>query len=67
MQNADKIIYISEEYTKSCMLERNDKLLEDSEYCICYLKENCIKYGTLYTVSRAKNNNLKIYNINKYI
>ena len=54
LENADKIIYLYEEYTKSCMLERNDKLLENTDYCICYLREKAIKGGTVYTINRAK-------------
>lgn len=64
LENANEIIYISEEYTKNCMLQRNDKLLENSSYCICYLREKTVKGGTLYTINRAKNKDIKVYNIN---
>ena len=67
LENANEIIYVSKEYTKSCMLERNDKLLENSDYCICYLREKTVRGGTLYTFNRAKNKNIKIYNINDYL
>lgn len=67
LRNADEITYISKKYTPNCMLKRNDKLLENSDYCLCYLKENTMKGGTFYTVSRAKKNNIKVYNINDYI
>ena len=67
LENADEIIYISEEYTRSCMLERNDKLLENSNYCICYLREKTVKGGTLYTFNRAKKLNIKIFNIINYL
>ena len=67
LENSDKIMYVSEEYTKDCMLKRNDKLLENSDYCICYLREKTIRGGTLYTFNRAKDKNIKIYNINDYL
>ena len=67
LQNTDEIIYISEKYTENCMLKRNDKLVENSDYCICYLKEKTIKGGTLYTVNRAKSKEIEIYNINNYL
>lgn len=67
LESADEIIYISENYTKTCMLERNDELLENSNYCVCYLREKIMQGGTFYTVSRAKKNNIEIYNVNNYI
>ncbi len=67
LQNADEIIYTSENYIKNCMLKRNDKLIEDSSYCISYLKENIKRGGTFYTVRRAIKNNIQVYNINNYL
>ena len=67
LKNADEIIYISENYTKTCMLERNDKLLENSSCIVTYLRENTNRGGTFYTISRAKKQNLKICNVNDYI
>lgn len=49
---ADSVQYISEEYTDTCMLRRNDAMVEASAYCICFLKQN--RGGTAYTVNRAK-------------
>lgn len=58
---ADKIVYISKEYTSDCMFKRNRHLVNHSSLCICYLSKN--SGGTAYTVNYAKNNNLKIENI----
>ena len=55
LQKADKIICVSEEYSKYCMLERNRYMVDNSSYCICYLRYS--KSGTAYTVNYAKNNN----------
>lgn len=58
---ADKIVYISEEYTEKCMLERNKHLIDNSSICVCYL--NRFSGGTAYTVRYAKANGLKIINL----
>lgn len=55
---ADRIVYISDIYTRDCMLNRNRYMVNISYYCICYLRKN--KSGTAYTISYAKNYNLKI-------
>ena len=55
MQKADKITYVSEEYSNGCMLKRNRYMIDNSNYCICYLRYT--KSGIAYTVNYAKNNN----------
>lgn len=57
----NKLIYVSEKYTKDCMFKRNKYLINNSSTCIAYLKNN--KGGTFYTVNYAKSNNLNIINI----
>ena len=52
LELADSVRYISEEYTDTCMLCRNDAMVEAAEYCICFLKRK--RGGTAYTVNRAK-------------
>lgn len=54
----NKIVYISEKYTKWCMFKRNRYMVDNSNYCICYLTEE--KGGTAYTVKYAEKSNLKI-------
>lgn len=61
LKQADKIVYISEHYTNYCMLQRNEHLVKNSSYCISYLNEN--KGGTAYTVAKAKDLGLIVYNI----
>ncbi len=58
---ANKVYYVSENYTYDCMHKRNRKLVECSSLCICYLTDN--KGGTAYTVNYAKQNSLDIINI----
>lgn len=61
IQRANKIIYVSEEYSKGCMLKRNRYMIDNSSYCICYLRY--AKSGTSYTVNYAKNKDLILINI----
>ena len=64
-QQADKVIYVSKEYTKGCMFKRNRRLVEESSVCICYLTTN--KGGTFYTVSYALKRGIKIVNLSNDI
>lgn len=58
---SDKCVYISSDYTKTCMFERNRHLVNGSQICICYL-ERCYG-GSASTVRYAKKKGLKIINI----
>jgi len=58
---ADKVTYTSEHYTRYCMHVRNRHLVDNSNYCICYLNKS--DGGTAYTVSYAINKGLKIINL----
>ena len=58
---ADKIVYVSESYTKTCMHERNRHLVDNSAYCISYLEVK--SGGTFYTYNYAKDMGLEIYNV----
>ena len=60
---ADKIVYLSENYSKGCMHRRNRHLVDFSGYCIAYLSEN--SGGTAYTVDYARQNSLEIFNLGK--
>ena len=60
---ADKVVYISQEYTRDCMFRRNRPLVDGSSVCICYLTEQT--GGTAYTVDYAQKCGLKIINIAK--
>lgn len=60
-QRANKVVYISEEYTEDCMFKRNRHLVNYSSGCICYLKRKT--GGTAYTVGYAREKGLWIRNI----
>ncbi|MBO5927187.1 MAG: DUF1273 family protein [Clostridia bacterium] len=52
IKKADKIVYISNEYTNGCMQLRNRYMVDNSSLLIAYLKY--FKGGSLYTVNYAK-------------
>lgn len=58
---ADKVVYISDYYTRECMLQRNRHLVDCSSFCICYLTRN--SGGTAYTVNYAKGKAVPIVNL----
>lgn len=51
INSADKIMCISEHYTKWCMQQRNRALVDGSDALVCYLRKN--SGGTAYTVNYA--------------
>lgn len=58
---ADKVVYTSQEYYRGCMHKRNRHLVDNSSACVCYLTKT--SGGTFYTVGYAKMRGLSIYNI----
>lgn len=59
--HADKVVYVSEQYTRSCMFQRNRHLVDYSGTCIAYLTED--NGGTAYTVGYARSKGLNIMNL----
>ena len=60
LKEADKVIFVSEEYSSLCMKKRNQYMVEHSGYCICALLNE--KSGTGQTVRLARKKGLKIVN-----
>ncbi len=58
---ADKCIYTSEKYYDGCMQKRNRHLVDNSKYCICYLKYQ--RGGTFYTYNYSKHQHLRLINV----
>ena len=58
---ANKVVYTDEHYHKGCMQKRNRHLVNNSAYCICYLKK--ATGGTASTVRYAFDSDLKIINL----
>lgn len=61
LEEADEIIYVSEEYDRQCMKRRNSYMVEHSEYCICALTNK--KSGTGQTVRMAQKKGLEVFNV----
>lgn len=62
--SADKVVYVSREYTRDCMFKRNRHLVDNSDVCVCYLTE--VRGGTAYTVNYASSKGLRIINIGEF-
>lgn len=60
-QKANKVVYISKEYTRDCMFRRNRHLVDCSSACICYLNRRT--GGTAYTVEYAQEKGLRVENV----
>ncbi len=58
---SDRRLLISKSYTSGCMLKRNRFMVDNSDYLICYLRQN--RGGTFYTVTYAKEKNKNIIKI----
>jgi len=61
LEQADKVVYTSREYTRDCMFKRNRHLVDNSGTCICYLTKGT--GGTAYTVDYARKQGLRIINL----
>lgn len=57
-QQADKVVYTSDEYARGCMHKRNRHLVDNSSTCVCYLTRN--SGGTFYTVNYARAQGLRV-------
>ena len=58
---ANNAIYVSDEYYDGCMKQRNALLLDDSLYCIAYMKNK--RSGTSQTVCMANERGITVFNL----
>lgn len=63
LMSADGKIYVSKEYTKTCMFKRNMFMVDSASVLVAYL--NSDKGGTFQTVNYAKRKDVQIIFINK--
>ena len=61
LDQADRIIYVSDIYYEGCMQKRNRFLVDHAAYCICFLR--FCRGGTWYTVSYAYDQRREIRNL----
>ncbi len=60
-KEADEISFAAPRYERGCMHARNRKLVDNSNVCVAYITRT--SGGTAYTVSYAKQHNLRIINV----
>ena len=61
LSKADSVIYVRDTYQKGCMLERNRKMVDGSDFCIGFCTTD--KGGSAYTLNYAKNHNVRVINL----
>ena len=61
LSRADRVVYVRDQYTKGCMLERNRKLVEGSQFCIGYCTTD--RGGSAYTLDYAKKKGVRVINL----
>ncbi|MBR3879180.1 MAG: DUF1273 family protein [Clostridia bacterium] len=61
LSQADRVEYMAESYTSTCMHERNDRLVELGDIGVAFLEHS--GGGTAYTVNHALNQEKEIINV----
>ena len=61
LSSADEVIYISDEYTSTCIKERNLRLAESADIMVCYLSRRASGAGQ--TVGMAERMGKRIYKL----
>ena len=61
LKKADRVVYASEEYTRTCMHLRNRMLVDGSDLCIAYIYES--HGGTFYTCTYAREHRVPVLNV----
>ncbi len=61
LDSADRVEYLHESYTSTCMHDRNRRLVDESDLCIAYCEHN--GGGTAYTMAYALKSNIEVINI----
>ena len=61
LSEADETVYVSEEYSDSCMKERNFRLASEADMLIAYVSRT--NSGAAQTVRMARERGIEIYNL----
>lgn len=61
LSQADKITYVSEHYTRFCMLERDRQMVDGSDVCVAYCLQT--RGGTGYTCQYAVKQGVALHNL----
>lgn len=65
LSSADEIIYVSEEYTPTCMKKRNKSLVDNCDLLIAYVERE--RSGAGQTVAMARAAEKQVYNLFPYV
>ena len=63
MKAADNIEIISQHYTNGCMKQRNQRLIDCADICVCYYNDSKFASGTGQTVRMAQKKGIDIINL----
>ena len=61
LQNADHVEYLFDSYVKGCMLARNRRMVDGSQFCIGYCVSE--RGGSAYTLDYAKKKGVRVINL----
>lgn len=61
LSQADRVEYLFDNYVKGCMLARNRRLVDGSQFCIGYCKT--AHSGSAYTLDYAKKKGVRVINL----
>ena len=60
---ADSCACLSEAYYNGCMKKRNEELVKNADYCVCYYNSADVSSGTGQTVRMCERNGVTVINI----
>lgn len=63
LHQADEVLVLSDEYTNTCMRERNCFMVDHSAYCVCYLENRSPRSGTAFTAEYAQGQGREVVNL----
>ncbi|MBR4306169.1 MAG: DUF1273 family protein [Ruminiclostridium sp.] len=63
LMHAETVEYVGSDYTKACMKNRNARLIELADCCVCYYDSSNFRSGTGQTVRMAEDKGIEIINI----
>lgn len=63
LKSADSTELVSEAYSKTCMKQRNQRLVDHADCCVCYSNEKKSASGTGQTVRMAQRKTIRIINL----
>lgn len=62
-EDADSCVCLSEEYYNGCMKRRNEELVKNADYCLCYYNAAENRSGTGQTVRMCEKSGVTVINI----